>query len=509
MLFLAVFLITRLPFYIYYPFTIVKGDSASYFTVAFDLLNSNSPVFDLRTPGYPLFLYSILIFTKSLIYFSVVQSLLTLFMSIFFLITIYKTYKQYLLLFATALSIFISSSYFLMYEVTILSEGIYVNFLIISSCFLILALKKNKLLYWILLSSSMAVTIIIRPAGLFLVCIVILLLIFLVIKKYKFKFYVSLIAPLLIAMLSLCTYNFFVLNAFSILPVANIAGATILFMEPSNEYPEHVNKAINAVLNTIPRKEKSYVRDSYEIKKLYIIFWNNFNRWMALADNIRNGDHAFKYMDIQPIIRKISIDAIRKHPDVYAKFIFVSFWQSFRNLSIRINFYDQLKTEYESTIYGKKYIKELEEKKWRPTSTFKALKEEVKSFYLHAIKDEQDAEYTIKAGEDKIELVPTALKSIYELYEKVYNLIFRNVMWEILFFLTFIVSSYRLVESKLSDIDSVLFFLLGTMVITNILLVSSVDIAAVRFTYTTEFVMFLSLPFLIILLRKYRQPSSS
>ncbi|MEZ4824553.1 MAG: hypothetical protein R2942_20055, partial [Ignavibacteria bacterium] len=168
LLFTIVFLFTRLQYFLFYPVLVLSSDSASYCAVAIDLLNSDTPVFDIRTPAYPFFLYSVWLFSKSFYAVALVQSLFTLLTGYLFLYIISKTYKSYTFLFAVMLTVYVSSSYFLVLEKAILTETIFVNFLLINAGLLIYALKNNKTSVWILYSASIAVLILIRPAALFL-----------------------------------------------------------------------------------------------------------------------------------------------------------------------------------------------------------------------------------------------------------------------------------------------------------------------------------------------------
>ncbi len=104
---LIVFIITRAQYFLFYPVIVLSSDSASYCAVAFDILSLSTPVFDIRTPGYPVFLSLIWIFSKSIYSVALAQSFLTLAVSIFFLWTINQTYRYLNFLFSISVYAFI------------------------------------------------------------------------------------------------------------------------------------------------------------------------------------------------------------------------------------------------------------------------------------------------------------------------------------------------------------------------------------------------------------------
>lgn len=81
----AAFLITRLPYFMHYPVIVLSSDSASYIAAAFQLMELKAPLFDIRTPGYPLFIAAVWSLGKNFIAISLVQSVITYLSAVFFL----------------------------------------------------------------------------------------------------------------------------------------------------------------------------------------------------------------------------------------------------------------------------------------------------------------------------------------------------------------------------------------------------------------------------------------
>jgi len=511
LLIVITFLITRLPFYIYYPIYSLSSDSASYCAVALKILNGHAPLFDMRTPAYPLFLSFIWIFNKSFLSVTVIQSLLTLISSLFFLWSLSQSYKSLTLYFAIAISIFMSSAACLVFDLAILTESLFVNILMINSSLLVLSLKRNKTRLWVLYSTSIALLILLRPVGMFLIPIIFIIFIFFLFNKYKLKNYISIIIPILIILLILCTYNYNTLKEFTITPQGelNFAGLTMLYIETSPEYPENVNRAIKNTIDAIPRKDKSYVRDSYGLAKIFNILENNFFRNWILVDNLIKEDSSFTYMKIQPILRQISTDAFKKHPDIYTKIFISNFYAFSMNVTKSVSSYDELIPGYKKNVLEKQYIKELEGNEWRQFYSEKNSKNEVINLYIEQITEQINMDYIEYNSDGTIKFKDSFLKQTHIFYEKISNLLFRNILWVIVYFIVFLLSIYRVFESKFRNVDYFIPFIFSVMFISKTIFISLLSISLSRYSYTAEFIIYLSLPFLILLLKNSRKNSST
>jgi hypothetical protein len=220
-----------------------------------------------------------------------------------------------------------------------------------------------------------------------------------------------------------------------------------------------------------------------------------------------SSDSTLTYTAIQPVIRKIYVDAIKKYPLVYGKFVLVNFIQFFRNISNKVILYDEVEKSYKSIILEKKILKVLEKGGWQQVSSNTSDYEKIINLYSEELKDHSDMEYINVSTAGQVEIKQTFLKSVYELYEKVYNYLFRNIIWTILFTLTFFISIFKLFKSRFSDTNAFIFFLIGIMFLSKALMVSLVECSLDRYSYTVEYAFYFSLPFLIILLSKPKHRS--
>ncbi len=504
MMVMMVFLVTRLQYFLDYPVFVFSSDSASYCDAAFNIMNLHAPLFDIRTPAYPLFLALVWTFSKSMFTLALTQSVLTIICSLLFLFMIYRSYRSLTFLFAISLSVYISSSYYLVLEKALLTEGIFVNVLLLSAGTLIVAIKKNCLSYWILFSLLSALLVLIRPAALFLAGIFLMVAIFFFINKFGLRYYAALVIPSAVILLLLCSYNYATIRQFTITPFgeANLSGVTVLFMEESPEYTPLVNEAIRNTLDSIPGKSKSYIRNSFGISKLYHTFNDNFYRQVNLTEYLMKRDSSINFMTVRPILKEISVDAISKHPEIYMKFFASNFIFFFNNVRIVMDYYDQMLNIYKRTVFDKKYIEELESGRWRQVSSGKSDHREIIKFFEEEVNKQNGLENVIISGDSSAEFKRTFSGLMYSYYEKVYNFLFRNFLWVILYGVVMIVSAIGLLKSRFRDRDYFMIFLICSIFVIKAIFVSLVEVALVRYSYTVEFAIYFSLPFIFLILKK-------
>lgn len=367
--------------------------------------------------------------------------------------------------------------------------------------------KKNKLVYWIFFSLSVAAVIVVRPAGIFLCGIILVILVYMFYKKYGLKYYVSLTAPATLILLSLCFYNYITLGSFTITPFgeSNMSGVAITFMEPSPAYPEYINEAVEEVLSTVPKKDISYVKNSYGFTKLYDIFLSNYVKVISLVNNVKKRNTSDNYTVIQRQIREVYMDAIKNYPLVYMKFFSVNLYRFFTNIRRPENYTAQLEKSYRKVAVDSAFYKRIDQGGWQQISSDESDYEAIKSFYLEDIGKQKNLEYIIVNPDNSAELKPTFLKSVYEIYEFIYNRIFRNIIWLFIFGAAFMMSVYNLYKSRLTDSDALIFFILGLMFVSKAVMVSLVEMSLERYSYPVEFIFYLSLPFMIIMFKDFKK----
>lgn len=501
----AVFLMTRLHYFLYYPVMDISADSASYCAIALKLLDLTPPLLDMRTPGYPLLLTISFLISKNFVITYIFQSLITYISAIFFYRSLCIYYASVAIYFAAAISVFITSTFYLVLEYSVLSESLFVSLLMICCSCLVISFYNNRTINWILFSVSAALVIIVRPVGLFLLPVILVVLIFFFVNKYKSKNYIAVVLPVSILIISLCTYNYFTLKKFTISPAGDLSffATTILYMEESPEYPSEINSAIKLTLDSIPKKEKAYVKDPKEIKKLFRIFNDNLFRSWRFVGFVMKENSSLTYMDINPYLVRITKDAIRRNPGVYTRIVISNLYQFLSNISDEMLLFDQLSRTYKRIYVDNYYVKILEDEYWEQFYSDKTSAAEVIDLYQKQVQDHGSFEY-VKYSEDTVSFQDTLLKQIYVYYEKICNYLFRNIIWMFIFLLTFIISTYKVINTKFRDPGFFIPFVFGIMFIVNALFISILGTSITRYSYTVEFILYFSIPFLIYLIKNFK-----
>ncbi len=496
-----VFLVSRLPYFALYPVVVVSSDSASYIAAAISMFEGKLPLFDIRTPGYPVFIYAIWSMYREFVSIALVQSIFTYLSSVLFLVIAYKYYGKRVIYFALAVCGFISSSYYIILESAILTEGLFTGLMLVTAGALILAVKSGRAGAWSAVSLLFALMIYVRPAGLFLIALFLPIVVYMFITGAARSNYVALFAPFSVLIFALCSYNYQTLGKFTITPFgeANLAGVTILYMEPSAEYPEFVNSAIKTTLDSIPNSDKNAVRKSYNPDRLFNAFKDHYHMQMMLVDNLRRQDSTMTYIKAQPYLRQISIDAIKKNPGSYARFFACNLYYFVSNIRRELDYFGELGKIYKRTYIDNRFIKELSDGKWRQVSGDAEINNRVKELFAAEFANSGRLENIILNDDGSVTLSKNILFYMAEGYQWLVNFLFRNIFWIILFAVMCYYALRTLVKTRFSSADAFIAFLFVSVFVLKALLVSSVESSLERYSYTVEFAVYMSLPFVIIL----------
>ena len=347
-----IFLITRLPFFLYYPVVGVSVDSVSYLSLVAALKNPGWTQFVMRPPGYPVFLWPFTFLPDPWLAVVFFQNILSLGSALFLVYAVYRLRRLLALPAAVAMAAFVGASQNLVYDTGVVSESLYTNAIILAVAFLFLAFAGSGRACFTLASAFMAFTILVRPAGIYFAVIYIVVLAFLLWNRYSAGDVVRFLAPFPAILLLFCSYNYATLGHFVISPFAeaNLAGATALYWEPDPRLPDFVNKALKDLPASyekegVTREDLATLRSSWDPYSLAPLFQEQYNRlvWVSgWGSGSAFGSRG--YLFYRPYIREVSLLAIRKHPTFYAKFVwtnFVCFF--FRNTRDRFEFYSELK----------------------------------------------------------------------------------------------------------------------------------------------------------------------
>lgn len=465
-LLLICFILPRAPFFVHYAVPGYNKDYSTYYQVVSQMESGNWPRFDHRSPGFPLFLKLMYSFSDNPMPVIVVQNILLLFASIVLILSVYFTYRHLTIFAVIAISGYTSTTASIFHNTGLFSDNLYIIFLIFFYALLILAVKKEKWVSFSAASLCMAFAILTRPAGLYLIVIFLIVLLFLIRNKYPLQAILNFAAPLLVLMFLMATYNFFTIKKFTLTPAGekSLMCATATFWEQDPSYPPQLNQAIKKVQDRLTENERKIIFTSWNRFKLYQIFYKHFQPHTILEPMREISDN---YIEVRHLLRKVSLDAIRKHPDLYMKFV---------TIMMRIHFI------YNIQIDLKLYKKYYPERYTQLLETNYSQIEAIKSDFI----------VTKQNGRLSVAVRPTVLGKIHKSYNTIIHLIFRNSYWTYLLIITFVVSAFILLRSSFRSQEAFIIFTMTVSVFASGLLVCLVQRSWVRYSFSVEFLHYLS-----------------
>jgi hypothetical protein len=490
-LLLGVVVLTRLPFFLYYPVVGIASDSPSYVRLVDAARQGVWPHFIIRTPGYPLLIGLVTHFVDRWLAVIFAQCLLSLGAGLFLVYAVNRLCRWLTLPAALAMCGFLGGGQALVYDTGAISESLYASLLLVSTSGLILALARRKAGWFALASGAMAASILVRPSGAYLLVIYSLTLMFLFWNRFPLRALAAFLAPLPVILLALCAYNLFTLGNFTLSPYGeeNLVGATILYWEPDPSLPDFVNQAMGDLPESyrkanISTDDLKIVRHSWDPALLYNIYLNSYNplthneQW-AFGTHFHHGD----YLATRAYIRQACFVAIRHHPNLYAKFVLVNMLMFFESIDLKFDFDAVLalraKQNYASGSdreYNIDYAKEYRTAGPPPGVTITGS----------------------KSGANVVLSLPV-LHRIQLKLQAWHQRLFERIVWVWAYFFAFLLSLAKLAGSRCRHLGAFLLTLLTLMALGSAAVVCLVETACDRYSYPTQFVYYLSVALLPLL----------
>ena len=487
----AVFLVTRLPFFIHYPVVGIAPDTVSFWAVVETAKNGHFPQFIIRAPGYPLFVGVITAISDRWMTVVLVQNLMSLGSSLGLIYAIHQFRRTLAFPAAIAMCGFIGSTQVLIYDTYALSDGLFSNSIIASVALLILAFTNPRpRRYFAWASAAMAWTILVRPSGMYFIVIYALVIAYLLWNRCPKAALLHFLVPLPVMLWTLCFYNYFTLGNFGISShgEASLGSATILFWEPDPEFPEFVNQALQKLPDAytaagISREDLQTFRTSWDPDLLYPIFTRSYNpvavqQGWAYGSKFGDGDYLRNKKYIMQVARK----AIIKHPDLYAKFFWINTVIFFNTIQYKFDLFAALtfraKQNYAATDRGYDV----------PSSK-------------EYVTPHPPPEVLITGTGDNasVTLTPTFLGQLEIYWQSWHWKIFQQQVWFWIFLIVFVAGVIRLIFARGHHVGAALVCLIGLMVFGACSLVCLVELGIERYSYPTQFIYYLS-PVLLPLL---------
>ncbi|MEO5359339.1 MAG: hypothetical protein H7843_02700 [Nitrospirota bacterium] len=481
---LVPFLITRLPYFLYYPVISLYPDSVGYLTIVDSIDKGMLPSLYLRPPGYSLFMKLVFMISNKLFSVIIAQSALTLISSLVFVYAVFKTYRSLTVLSAIAMTAFISSHVHMEAEISVLSESVYVSVLVLAFGFLILALRLRKPGFFVLFSTAAAYAIYIRPAGIFFIVIVLLTLVYLITNRYKISNSIALTVPFASLLLMLAVYNLFTFNRFSLSNYGEftvMAGLSI-FMEQDDRYSKELNAAIKKIRDRSTPRDRVILETSWDIDKFDRAMFNAYNVGGdggvigPVSEAVGNPPQQI----LLGIFRGLYLDVIKKNPYQFFRKTFITFLAYHKNTSKEHEIYSIINMLYDDMYVQRNTLCN------SPDAADKELcKEYITQLSLPYFSVQQSECGSI------VNYKQTFIQRIhYKIFSKLHKALFRNLLWPVLNIVIFVMSAIYLVRSRLVHIGAFILFAMSFSAIASALIVGVSTFPNIRYSYTTEFIYY-------------------
>ena len=485
----------RLWFFTDVPIPALYPDSSSYYILTRSIMAGQWPEFTIRTPGYPVLLALVFGVSNSLMAVVLAQHALML-CSCLLLVYAFHAIRPWLSIWAAlALSVYTCGVWSFEHDTAIMSDSPYSYAIVLVFGFLILALVRRRAGYFVAASTAMAGTILLRPAGMFLVVIYGFCLFFLWRNRFHRAHIAGFAAPLPVVLLLLCTYNYATFGSFSMTAFgeSQLAFATFTFWESDETYPPNVNDAIRRVQDVMRERltdeQRALLAGSWDLRRLGPIFLAAF--YYPALDQASTLDGTIDYLAARHWIRRVSLDSIAKHLDLYAKFVLTQLFLQFSNVLHQQDFMlflnGRILELYGSTKYtpGKGpplYVEMAKEYATRPAPP--GVQIEGEGVQAHAVVTRTSAS-----------------RRLYLQTLKVRETVFAAKFWVFAYFAALSVAATRLVLTKGRHLGAFIAFILTISLFGASLVIALVEIGGHRYSYVLEYVYYLPvsvLPFLRI-----------
>jgi hypothetical protein len=341
----------------------------------------------------------------------------------------------------------------------------------------------------------MALAILVRPAGAYFAVIYAVILAYLLWNRLGARAILGFAVPFPAILLGFCAYNFATIGQFVISPFAeaNLAGATALFWEPDPRLPPLVNKALEGLPESyertgITQEDLRLVRTSWDTGKLFEIYAKAYNRlvWSAgWGSGTRFG--AGDYLHNRTYIRDVSMIAIRRHPGLYAKYVWVNLVTFFDGIGYKFDFYSSLRYRAREKSPGDAL----------------ALEPGVAG-ETAAVPPAPPAQAAAGPGGGEVTLAEICLGKLQLAWQRLHGLLFQNVLWSWAYLAMLAVSFAQLVRFRGRHLGAFLLFVLTLVPLGASLVVCLVETATDRYSYPTQFAYYLSVALCPLLLRATR-----
>ena len=482
-MFVVPFVLHRAWFLFDVPLPGLQNDTSSYYAPALDLLSGRWPHLEVRPPGYPMFLASIFAAGGGLVGVTVAQTLLTAAACLVLIFGVHRLRPAASPWAAIAMAAWATGFWPLQHDTSILSESVYASTIIFAIGFLIWSLAGGGAAIFALASIAIALAIATRPAGLFLLVLFVLIAVYLRHTRRTRAEIMAFVVPFPALMLALALYNWSVSGVFTITAwgEANLSVSTFTFWEPSPDYPPEINERIAAIVAKIgiTEAENRARAETWSPSRLTPIFLKGYNgEALDLALGIAGG-----YGNARPWLRRISSDAIRKHPNLYVKFVSsMAYMYYLDNIRWRADFVDYVNARA-MMLLTREGLAEQDRAPLRHDLI-------ARHFNPSAPVRMAAADQCSTGGAGAV--IPTAWRRLYRATQRTRDQIFSRTLFAGLAAMAFVLAAWQFARSGGRHDVAFVTLILGLGVIGSGLVVCLVEYAGHRYSYPTEGLVYLA-----------------
>jgi hypothetical protein len=487
------FAFSRAPYFAHYFAFRLDGDYGSYAWEAQKLLDGIWPDVAVRPPGYILFLAAYGAFSQSVYGLLLVQNLVTVLTGSLLIYSCWRWRPHLAVLCAVALVAAQFGGQSLNFDTSPQSDSLLGNFYTLSFACLVLGVACDQPRWLSASSAAMALAIWTKPAGLFLAVIVALGVFFIWRNRGRATGFAPRMwhfaTPVVALLLSLSLYNATRADHFGVSSWGemNVAGATMILWETDPSYPSTVNNDIERLHRFFDRGERNVVRASRDVDELYATFYRGFNV-LFTAGRIFPSTVA-SYSDERAWIRRVAVDSIWKNRDIYAKFVASNLWFYYTNrgriVGTHTSFHRGVVPDRARFMVDMRQRLAGGEAYWIFNHVgedyLKGPAEPLPGFVVTAT----------PGGPPEIALKPSRLLAAYETVLAPFQVVFHSVVWTAVFVVVWAVGAFRWLFRG-SDLDAFLVVTMGAYVMGSAVLVSLVEMAIPRYSYSTLTLFYLT-----------------
>jgi hypothetical protein len=484
-LFIVVYSFTRLPFFIYYPLPIIGPDSVGYYSQVAALEAGKLPNFGVRPPGFILFVWLCRLFSHDPMFIVLTQCLITL-MTIMGVTAVIATHHPKLALpLILALTLYTGSTMTLMWDVSLLSDSLYVNLMMWSLTGLFVGMTRRHNGY-ASFGAFMAIwAVMVRPNGLFLLVVFLLAALWALVRYRIFKFAFAFVLPILLVTGLLFGYNRINtgMTGFSCLQEGKLFVWTSIAIQPDPTLAPEINAAIEAKNKLIPPNDRAaiFTATYWELYPFELAFMRTAEITIPImrkAIGADDADCARSYVNTAALQNQINQIGIRQHPEIYLKFI----------LAVARNYFLSMGYNYWGDMYS-----------WVPAMQYKDtfVEKAPAVAQIQAMGDFYDMQKPIgfqtinDPSGIKVNAPQPALTQSFYQFLTLRNTLFQRTGWAWVLLISLVIGLFLFLRSWGHSANGLFLLLLVACIIGNMLIcIFGVSHADKRYTYSTEFIIY-------------------